>query len=195
MNYQNLNINYMNNPFLIGENVYLRPLSLNDLESNYLNWLNDPITNLQNSHHTFPYSKDDLTKYITNAFLSRDKLPLAIIDKTNDFHFGNISLANIDFINRRSDWGIIIGEKEYWNKGYSKEASFLLLKHAFDNLNLHRIYSGTTSKNIGGQKLMLSMGMIKEGVRREHLFKEGKYEDTIEYGVFREEFYTKFKLK
>jgi len=184
----------MKNPFLIGEKVYLRPLSLEDLKGNYMFWLNDPETNKQNSHHIFPYSKDALEDYIKNAYVTNDKLPLAIIVKQDNKHIGNISLVNIDYINRRSDWGIIIGEKEYWNKGYSKDASFLLLKHAFDSLNMHRIYSGTTLENIGGQKLMESMGMIKEGVRRKHIYKNGKYIDIVEYGILRDEFYNKFNI-
>lgn len=182
----------MKNLFLVGESLYLRPLSLDDLDGNYLFWLNDPENNEQNSHHIFPYSKDALEDYIKNAYVTRDKLPLAIIEKNSSKHIGNISLVNIDYINRRSDWGIIIGEKEYWNKGYSKKASFLLLKHAFDSLNMHRIYSGTTSENIGGQKLMESMGMTKEGLRRSHIFKNGRYLDIIEYGVLKHEFFEKF---
>lgn len=182
----------MKNVFLMGERVYLRPLTLEDLVGNYMFWLNDPDVNRQNSHHIFPYSRDNLESYIKNAYIIKDQLPLAIIDKQEDKHIGNITLSDIDYINRRSDWGIIIGERDYWNKGFSKEASFLLLNHAFDSLNLHRIYSGTTVENIGGQKLMESMGMIKEGIRREHIYKNGKYIDIVEYGVLRREFYSKF---
>jgi len=184
----------MKNQFLVGKRVYLRPLELNDLNGNYPNWLNDPEVTKQNSHHTYPYSKVILEDYITNAYSSKDKLPLAIIDKENDFHFGNISLSNIDFINSRSDWGLVIGETDYWNKGFAKEASFLILKHAFDSLNIRRIYSGTTVENIGGQKLMEAMGMIKEGHRKEHIYKNGKYLDVVDYGMLKEDFYKKFNL-
>lgn len=184
----------MKNQFLVGERLYLRPLELNDLKGNYTNWLNDPEVSKQNSHHIYPYSKIELEDYICNAYSTRDKLPLAIIDKENDFHFGNISLSDIDFINRRSDWGLVLGETNYWNKGFAKEASFLILKHAFDSLNIRRIYSGTTSENIGGQKLMEAMGMLKEGLRKNHIFKNGKYLDVLDYGMDKKDFYKKFKL-
>lgn len=184
----------LENPFLIGKLVYLRVLSIADLEGNYKQWLNDPLLNLQNSHHVFPYTIDDLFDYIKYAYTNKDKLPLAIIDITKNKHIGNISLVNIDYINRKCDWGIIVGEKEYWNRGYAKEASYLLLRHAFDNLNIHRIYSGTTAENIGGQKLMISMGMVKEGIRREHIYKAGKFMDIFEYGVLKKEFYMKFNI-
>lgn len=184
----------MRNPFLVGKIIYLRPLDLDDLKGNYIKWLNDEEVCRNNSYHVFPYSKECAEDYIRNAYSSKDKLPLAIVTKKNDIHIGNISLTDINYINRSSNWGIIIGEKEYWGKGYSKESSFLLLRHAFESLNLHRIHSGTTSENIGGQKLMEAMGMIKEGVRREAMFKNGKFVDIIEYGVLKNEFYNKFGL-
>jgi ribosomal-protein-alanine N-acetyltransferase len=40
----------MKNPFLVGENIYLRPLDLNDLRGNYINWLNDSEVCKYNSH-------------------------------------------------------------------------------------------------------------------------------------------------
>lgn len=184
----------MINPFLIGEKIYLRSLCVEDLKGNYSYWLNDPETNKQNSHHVFPYTYEALSDYIKNAYEGKNKLPLAIVDKSTNKHVGNISLVNIDYINRISDWGIIIGEKEYSNKGFAKEAAFLLLKHAFDSLNIERIYSGTTSENLGGQKLMEAMGMVKEGLRRKHLYKNGGYCDIVEYGVLKNEFYKKFNL-
>jgi RimJ/RimL family protein N-acetyltransferase len=185
----------MINPFLVGEKVYLRPLSPEDLNGNYQFWLNDPVLNLQNTHHVFPYAKSDLADYIANAFSRRDGLPLAIIDKATDRHIGNIALTNIDYVNSKSNWGIIIGEKEYWGKGFSKEASFLLLRHAFENLNIQRIFSSTTAVNAGGRKLMEAMGMVREGVSRNHLYKNGRYIDMINYGVLKEEFFKKFGLR
>ena len=64
-----------------------------------------------------------------------------------------------------------------------KEAGDLLINHAFQNLNLHRIYCGTSSNNIGMQKLATKLGMKKEGVRKDSIFNDGRYYDIIEYGI------------
>lgn len=183
----------MINPFLVGEQLYLRPLSIADVDGNYQSWLNDPELNQQNSHHVFPYTREDLMDYVKSSYTKRDRLPLAIVDRSNDRHVGNISLVNIDYINSRTDWGIIIGERDCWGKGFSRAAAILLLGHAFDTLNIRRIYSGTTAVNIGGQKLMESVGMIREGLRRAHLYRNGEYVDVVEYGMLREEFMRKFR--
>lgn len=182
----------MLNPFLIGERLYLRALTPLDVDGNYQFWLNDPELNLQNSHHVFPYTRESLLDYVNTSYTRRDVLPLAIVDRSNDRHVGNISLTNIDYVNSTSSFGIIIGERDYWGKGFAQEALTLLLGHAFCALNLNRVYSGTTPLNIGSQKMMEGVGMIREGVRRSHLYKNGEYVDVIEYGVLRAEFLKRF---
>lgn len=71
--------------------------------------------------------------------------------------------------------------------GYAAEAAEVLIDHAFNRLNLHRLYCGTADNNIRMQKLAEKLGFIKEGIRRQALFKNGAYHDIIEYGKLREE--------
>jgi RimJ/RimL family protein N-acetyltransferase len=61
-----------------------------------------------------------------------------------------------------------------------------MIKHGFKVLNLHRIHCGTASNNQGMQKLAEKLGMQKEGIRRDALFKNGKYFDVVEYGIIAE---------
>lgn len=184
----------MKNPFLTGERIYLRPLTFEDMDGNYIRWLNDADVCKNNSHHIFPYTRDLAQDYIKNAYVSKDKLILAVSLIENDLHVGNISLLRIDFMNQNAEFVILIGEKKYWGKGLSKEAAFLILKHGFDALNLHRIYCGTFHENTAMQKLAIYLGMKEEGVRREAFFKNGKFVDIIEFGVLKHEFYKKFNL-
>ena len=182
----------MKNPFLIGERVYLRPLSLGDLNGNYVSWLNDSEVCMNNSHHIFPYTEEMARDYIQNVYISKDKLVLAAVLKENERHIGNISLLGIDFMSQHAEFAILFGEKQYWGKGYSKEAAHLIISHGFASLNLWRIYCGTFSDNIPMQKLAASLGFKQEGMRREAFFKDGKFIDVIEYGVLKSEFYDKF---
>jgi ribosomal-protein-alanine N-acetyltransferase len=184
----------MKNPFLVGENIYLRPLDLNDLRGNYINWLNDSEVCKYNSHHFFPYTALNAEEFIKQAYHRKNKLILAIILKRKNIHIGNISLQNIHYINRNAEFAILIGEKQFWGKGYAKEASFLVIKHGFEELNLHRIYCGTTSENIPMQRLTQYLGMKREGSRREAFFKHGRFIDILEFGILKDEFYKKFKL-
>ncbi|HEY3375033.1 MAG TPA: GNAT family N-acetyltransferase [Candidatus Aquicultor sp.] len=178
----------MKHPFLIGQNIYIRSLREDDLEGNYIQWLNDSEVCKYNSHHTFPYSEGSAEAYIKSTFNSQNALVLAIVLQENDLHIGNVALQNIDFVSRSAEFAILIGEKDYWGKGYSKEAALLVLSHGFMELNLHRIYCGTSIENIPMQRLAIYLGMIEEGRKREALFKHGRYIDTIEYSVLKDEF-------
>lgn len=173
----------MKNPFLIGSRIYLRPLDDSDAEGDYVSWLNDPEVCNFNAHHVFPYSKKGALSYIEHTSVSKDSIVLAVCLKENDRHIGNISLQCINLISRSAEFAILMGDKDNWGKGFAKEASLLLLGHGFKELNLHRIYCGTSAENIAMQKLASAIGMTQEGVRKEAMFKHGKYLDIIEFGI------------
>src|SRR5574341_1374354 len=183
----------MKNPFLEGDSIYLRGLNSEDLDGKYIQWLNDAEVCKYNSHHVFPYYRENAENHIKNTFSDRTALILAVILKENDSHIGNISLQNINYINRSAEFAILIGEKDYWGKGHSKEAGFLIIKHGFMELNLHRIYCGTSIDNISMQKLAQSLGMTEERRSRGAAFKNGKYVDIIEYGILDNEFINNLK--
>ena len=169
--------------FIKGNTIALRRLTLNDVDGNYDSWLNDQEITKYNSHGRFPISKESLMVYVKNSYSTKNSLILAIIDISQNFHIGNISLQNINWIDRNAEITFLLGERSYWGKGIMLEAGVLLIKHGFNSLNLHRIYCGTSSENIGMQKLAFKLGMKQEGIRQEAIFKEGKYYDIIEFGL------------
>lgn len=178
----------MRNVFLEGSRIYLRPLEEEDLKGKYVSWLNDKNVNKYNSHHVFPYSLVEGLAYIRKSKKDRENLILAIVTKRGNVHIGNISLQNIDYINKNAEIAILIGEKKYRGKGYAKEAACMLTEHGFKSLGLSRIYCGTSSKNLSMRKLAESLNMTLEGKRRRAMFKDGAFVDIMEYGVLANEF-------
>lgn len=182
-------------PFIKGKKIYLRPLVESDSEGQYPTWFNDAEVCRGNSHHILPYTLDDTHSYIQQANRGQHHLILAIVTSKNDTHIGNITLDNINYINRTAELSIVIGDKSCWKKGYGKEAAKLICDHGFMSLNLNRIACGTFENNLGMQKLAEYLGMIKEGVRRKAIFKNGHYVDIFEYGVLRNEYRERFKVQ
>jgi len=174
--------------FLRTMRLYLRPLERADADGLYPQWFNDPEVCRDNSHFVFPYRHEDAIEYIDQVTGSRTDLVLAIVDSSTDKHIGNIALTGIDSIHRSAELSIVVGEKEYWGKGYSKEAARALVDHGFYVLNLNRIQCGTFTDNIAMRKLALSLGMREEGIRRSAVFKNGRYVDVVLYGVLRQEY-------
>ena len=72
---------------------------------------------------------------------------------------------------------------EYWNKGVCTEAAQAVLRHGFENLNLHRIFARHFAGNLASGKVMRKLGMKYEGWMRHHIRKQNHYEDIVCYGI------------
>lgn len=177
-----------NLPILQGKNIYLRGLCMNDAEGNYPNWLNDSEVTRYNSHGEQTYTKEMAKEYIQMVSNSDFHQVFAIVEVPSQIHIGNISLQSINTKARNAEFAILIGEPSVYGKGLGEEAGKLLLSYGFSELNLHRIYCGTSSNNLGMQKLALKLGMKQEGVRRDGLLKNTQFADIIEYGMLENEY-------
>lgn len=80
--------------------------------------------------------------------------------------------------------------KPYWNKGYATEAGRAVLKYGFDVLGLNRIYAYHLLRNPASGRVMQKIGMKYEGCLRQDYKMWGKLEDSVVYGMLREEYAT-----
>ena len=174
--------------FLAGPRIYLRALLESDADGPYPCWFNDAEVCRGNSHHVFPYTREGAVAYIKHAGQTRDSLILAVILREGHRHIGNIALQDIHPVNRSAELSIVIGARDVWGGGYAHEAAELIVAHGFAELNLERIGCGTFSENGAMQKLALRLGMKEEGRRRRAAFKNGRYQDVVEFGLLRDEF-------
>lgn len=166
----------------------VRGLDRQDLEGNYPRWFCDEEVCRHNSHGAFPKTRQELESFVDSLAGDRTRVVWAVVDLATGRHIGNMSLQNINYINRGAEFAVLMGEKDYWGKGYAREAGELLLRHGFLKLNLHRVYCGTAATNTGMQKLAEALRMVREGVLRQGLYLNGDYVDVWEYGVLRDEF-------
>lgn len=105
----------------------------------------------------------------------------AITNKENGELLGAIALSN----NQKSKNGAIaywIGEK-YWGKGYGTEAVKALIDFAFEEKKLHKVFARYFKSNPASGKIMEKIGMKQEGLLKDHVLKDGKYEDLFYYGI------------
>ena len=101
---------------------------------------------------------------------------------------GTISLNNIDYIKRRCSASCIIGEKMYQSDIRNFfEAHMLIIKHAFESLDLNRIEGGTINKVIKDM-LCRYVGFKSEGTLRQCVYKHGKYHDVFLHSILYEDY-------
>lgn len=178
----------MKKPFLIGKKVYLRALEPADLEGDYFQWLNDPEVTRFMESGLFPNSREKMERYLSLASNREENVILAIIDKKSDQHIGNVRLGPIHWIHRVSNFGIMIGNKKFWGKGYGAEATRLMAEYAFTRLNLNKINLGVVAEHQAAVEAYKRVGFKKEGLARSQFHDQGKYLDCLYMGLLRKEF-------
>ena len=177
--------------FREGKITYLRPLLKSDLRLEYLAWLNDPSLNKYSSHfRSWPTLENDLEDFYINNLKNNNNVVFATCCKKTGEHFGNHSLNNIDWINRNAEHTVNIGIEKYRAMHYV-DSLRVVLDFAFNTLNLNKITGGAEIP--GALDLMKRFGYKKEGVLKNHLYRDGSYHDVVIFAVFKDDFLTKQK--
>jgi RimJ/RimL family protein N-acetyltransferase len=174
----------VNNPFLIGNAVYLRALEREDAQV-MLPWFNDPeITRTLLRHR--PINRGAEEAFIDGAGREPDDIVLGVVLKHDDRLVGVTGLRQFDHKNRHASFGITLDKVE-WNKGYGTETTHLIVAYGFETLNLNRIWLHVVANNARGIRTYEKVGFQKEGVLRQDDYREGRYWDTVVMAILREE--------
>lgn len=107
------------------------------------------------------------------------------IAKTNEF-IGYCMAAFIDRYNRKCKFGMTIGAKEHWGKGYGREAIEAVVRFLFEELKLNRIQCEIYDFNERSIRLFESVGFQREGICRQAVLKRGEMRNEYIYGLLAE---------
>ncbi|AMP00902.1 acetyltransferase family protein [Collimonas arenae] len=168
---------------------YFRELGHSDLIQ-INRWRNTPetVAQLGSAFRFVGMAIDE--KWMEHYLSSRsNNVRLAICDSTTQQLVGAMYLLNIDWLHRNAECAIWIGETEAQGKGIGQQAMRRLLAHAFDDLNLHRIYLSVLSNNIRALNLYKKIGFSEEGKSRDAIFKNGSYDDLIQMAILSNEYH------
>jgi RimJ/RimL family protein N-acetyltransferase len=80
-----------------------------------------------------------------------------------------------------------IGNPADRRQGFGSQALRLLLRHAFDELNLFRLTAPVPGYNLGAMKLLEKQGFVEEVRRRQSLLRDGQRWDMVLFGILRSE--------
>mgnify|MGYP001609770320 CR=1 FL=1 len=181
---------------LIGTKVYLSPLSADDAPL-ICGWFNDlAITknlSIASSMVTVPSEQN----WLSNACEGKDKSEIvhAIVDIATDTMIGTAGLHRIDLVHGLADFGILIGDNNYHDKGYGTEATKLTLDFAFNILNLRNVRLSVFEFNKRGQRAYEKAGFKLIGRRRKAWPIGGTVYDVIIMDAIAEEFESPFVRK
>lgn len=171
---------------LAGERIFLRPLERSDL-SQVAIWRND--TNIRSCFFS-PYlivtSSQD--KWFDDYSSQGESLIFIICELNTNERLGMVGLDHIDHRNQNAEYGrMLIGEKNKRGHGYAQEATLAIVKYAFMNLNMHRIYLRVYADNVKALQLYERCNFVKEGVERDAIFMDGRFRDVVIMSILRDE--------
>jgi [ribosomal protein S5]-alanine N-acetyltransferase len=175
----------MQSPFRIGPAVYLRPLEKNDAPV-LAPWFNDGEV-LRFMGNIRPSSIAFEETFIAGLNANPMEPHLGIVVRETDRLVGVTGLSRTDVRNRHTMFGIGIGDKSAWGKGYGTEATRLIVGYGFETLNLNRVWLTVFEYNARGIRAYEKAGFRVEGRLRQECFREGRYWDTIYMAILREE--------
>lgn len=105
----------------------------------------------------------------------------------DDINIGYIRLSNYSEQNKNIYIGMDLHEK-YRGKGYSYESYKKFIPYIFEKLNLNKISLEVLENNTRAINLYKKLGFILEGVKREEVYKNYEYINSIIMSILKKEY-------
>ena len=157
-----------------GRKMIIRKLEKSDLGERVA-WMNNPQV-FRTMHFTPPISLEN-----TIVWFERNKsIPTRCLVAMG-------GLTNIDYTTRKAEFYIFVNPSRQ-KEGIGTMSTKMLCKYGFEILKLHKIYLFTNNSNIGARKTYEKVGFKLEGIHRDEMIDEEKYDDRLYYGLLSSEF-------
>jgi diamine N-acetyltransferase len=153
-----------------GTKVSLRALEPNDVDILY-KWENDRAIWHLSSTLT-PLSRFTLEQYVMSAgqdiYANRQmRMMIDLVNPENGVKtIGSIDLFEFEPAHMRAGVGILIHDG-FRGKGYASEALSLLIRYAFETLNLHQLFANISTDNTESIRLFESKAFQYIGTKKE----------------------------
>jgi len=134
-----------------GDKIVLKNKSINDFAKDYI-WRTDPeLATLDASYPLDMSFKSFIKAYKSEIKKNEKNTARFSVFSDENKHIGNIMLYNINHFSKTMELGIMIGDKNYWNKGYGSDTIQAMIKHVFTYTNFSKIYLHTLKWNLRAQ--------------------------------------------
>ena len=150
---------------LTSERLIFKRLSQEHISESYLSWINDPEV-YKYLETRGNYSMGMLKDYVDEQYKNNIYF-WAIHLKDSNKHIGNIKIDPIDLENNSGEYGILMGDKLSWGKGYAKESSLRIIAYCFNKLKLSEITLGVIEDNINAVSLYKNIGFKINEVKKD----------------------------
>lgn len=170
---------------LKGQKVLLRAVELEDMEF-LRTMINDDEMEKNVVGWSFVTSKYEQQKWYESQIQNKNNIRFIIEADGNAI--GLATLTNIDWKNRKACHGIKLYGDNIKGKGYGSDTVKTVMKYAFEELQLNRLYGSMLEYNQASRKLYEKVGWKQEGVEKQSIFKNNQFHDEIKVGILKEDY-------
>lgn len=164
-----------------GKKVILRPLKLSDAPR-FVEWFSDPQFNKFMVRRKISLKEE--RNWIRSLSTKKKKTEIHFaIDIKEGVHVGSTSLIKRHAGDKHASFGIMIGDRTFWNRSLGSEAARLIIGYGFKKMRLHRIELDVYEYNPRAMKVYKRLGFKLEGKKREHIFWRGRFWDTYHMAI------------
>ncbi len=174
-------------PTIRGEQVYLRPAERDDLDL-FVRWFSDAETTRYLAVRA-PFSRAMEDKWFDSMLEEQGKKAyhFVICLLADDRRIGTAGFHQINYEDGHASFGISIGEKAEWSKGYGTDALRAICDFGFGQLRLERIELDVYEPNKRAQRSYEKAGFMTEGTLRHAHFSNGRHQDVLRMSLLHEE--------
>ena len=172
---------------LTGSITGLRAVERADL-GQLLEWRNRP------DYRRFFREHRELSSEQQNAWFENTVLRdpatrmFSIIEISNGRLLGACGLCYIDWLNKNADFSIYIGADNLYIDGkFAPDAARVLISHAFGELGMHRLWAEVYDFDEAKQDFFKGLGFSLDGRHRETHWGEGRWNDSLFFGLLASE--------
>ena len=169
---------------LRGSRVILRAVTPEDIETQH-QFENDVELYLLDGSVPQPRSSQQVQADFESMIKGGDAIVFAI--EADGEYIGNCELAEFNSTNQTCKLGISIGNRNYWGRGYGRDAVKLLLDYGFRYRNVRKVGLGVAANNERAIRCYRGCGFVEEGQLRQEIWINGEYIDRILMGILRSE--------
>lgn len=138
----------------------------------------------------YPKTAEDTERWYKELTKVEDAHEFSIRALADNAVIGSCGLFEISQENRSAEFGIAIGESNYWGKGYGSDATKIILRFAFEELGLNRVFLDVLASNPRAVRSYQKAGFVHECTRRQAVWRNGTYHDAYRMGILRDEWLT-----
>lgn len=172
---------------LRGETIGLRAIEPEDLEP-LREWRNDPALRRYFREHRELTRADQQRWYERLVLQDAATVMFAVVDLDASRLLGAAGLCYIDWVRRSADLSLYLGaDGLYIDDRWAPDALRVLLRYGFGELGLHRLWTEIYEFDERKAALYEQFGFTLEGRHREHHFADGRWHDSLFYGLLESE--------